>query len=114
MCIRDRFNGVLLGTMISTLMVLGWNRPYTVYKYVFDKSSKKYFVDYLKKVVFLLFTGIVTTAVTSVVTISQVFINLIVKGIIVLVIYSILLMVFYRNNEYLRFYLKMIKKWFLV
>ncbi len=108
------FNGVLLGTMISTLMVLGWNRPYTVYKYVFDKSSKKYFVDYLKKVVFLLFTGIVTTAVTSVVTISQVFINLIVKGIIVLVIYSILLMVFYRNNEYLRFYLKMIKKWFLV
>ena len=61
-----------------------------------------------------LFTGIVTTAVTSVVTISQVFINLIVKGIIVLVIYSILLMVFYRNNEYLRFYLKMIKKWFLV
>ena len=42
------FNGVLLGTTVSTLMFTFWIEPYVLYKFVFNISPLKYFILLLK------------------------------------------------------------------
>ena len=103
------FNGVLIGTTVSTLMFPGWNRPYIVYKYAFNKKSNNYFKDYLIKILFLFLTGFVVVSVTNLISISNGFINLLIKGIMTTIIYIILLFLFYRNNENLKFYVNLVK-----
>lgn len=48
--------GVLLGTLISNILVPLWNRPYIVYKYLFKKSPKDYFIKLFYYTFFLLST----------------------------------------------------------
>lgn len=42
------FNGVLLGTTVSTLMFTFWIEPYVLYRFVFNISPLKYFILLLK------------------------------------------------------------------
>lgn len=39
--------GVVLGTLMSRLLVLSWYEPMVIYKYRFNKSSKRYFKKYI-------------------------------------------------------------------
>jgi O-antigen/teichoic acid export membrane protein len=39
--------GVFMGTLVSSLLVPQWNRPYIVYKYLFKRSCRSYFVKVL-------------------------------------------------------------------
>lgn len=50
--------GVILGTIISSLITCVWIEPRVLYKHGFHKSSKKYFVKYIKY--FIVFTLIMT------------------------------------------------------
>mgnify|MGYP002582582604 CR=1 FL=1 len=45
--------GVLIGTFISSIVIPCWQRPYLVYKYVLKKSSKQYFIEYLKNIIII-------------------------------------------------------------
>lgn len=103
------FNGVLLGTTISTLLFPGWNRPYTVYKYVFNKKATEYFIDYFKKTIFLIGTSVFIYFVINKINLEISFINLILKMIIVAVVYCILIVIFYRNDESFKYYIGLIK-----
>lgn len=39
--------GVFIGTLVSSILLPCWQRPYIIYKYVFKKSSREYFSKYL-------------------------------------------------------------------
>lgn len=40
--------GVLIGTIVSGLLVPNWYRPYILYKYLFKKTVKSYFIQVIK------------------------------------------------------------------
>lgn len=39
--------GVFMGTLVSSIVLPCWQRPYIIYKYVFNKSSIEYYKQYL-------------------------------------------------------------------
>ncbi|MGL5478950.1 MAG: lipopolysaccharide biosynthesis protein [Clostridium sp.] len=45
--------GIFIGTIITSLILPSWYRPYLVYKKIFSKSSKIYFVGYIKNLLIL-------------------------------------------------------------
>jgi O-antigen/teichoic acid export membrane protein len=49
--------GVFMGTLASSLLVPQWNRPYIVYKYLFKRSCRSYFVNVLMYTSVLSFAG---------------------------------------------------------
>ena len=75
--------GVLLGTLISSIAIPLWQRPYIIYKYIFKKSSKEYFILFFKYLFTILFISIITYFACEVVTFSIPTINLIVKFIFI-------------------------------
>lgn len=89
--------GVLLGTLISSL-IPAINRPYIVYKYVFNKKVTEYYTRYLKNIIIFVFTTIVIYFVTSNLNIKNLYIQLIVICIIATIIYVIIIIVFYRKT----------------
>ncbi|SKC33056.1 hypothetical protein CZ809_02585 [Photobacterium piscicola] len=65
--------GVLLGTLLSSLFVPLWHRPYVVYKYLFKKSP----LEYYKKLVFLSLSFFIIAVITKIIVdeITTVIIN---------------------------------------
>lgn len=47
-------NGIILGTIISSILLPSWQRPYIVYKFIFKRSSKVYFLNYFKDTILLI------------------------------------------------------------
>lgn len=96
--------GVFLGTLVSTLTTSFWVEPYIIHKYGFDKSIKKYVLQYVKYLIVVFFTGIVNIYVCSFIP-DNMMILLILKAIISLLISNLIfLMVFYKNNNLKYFY----------
>lgn len=89
--------GVLLGTLVSSL-IPAIDRPYIVYKYVFNKKVTEYYTKYLKNIIIVVFTTIVIYFVTSNLNIKNLYIQLIVICIIATIIYVIIIIVFYRKT----------------
>ncbi len=89
--------GVLLGTLVSSL-IPAIDRPYIVYKYVFNKKVTEYYTRYLKNIIIVVFTTIVIYFVTSNLNIKNLYIQLIVICIIATIIYVIIIIVFYRKT----------------
>jgi len=52
--------GVLIGTLISSLLVPSWHRPYIVYKHLFKSSPRRYFYKLFIFSIILLLSAIIT------------------------------------------------------
>ena len=92
--------GVFLGTLISNITVVFWIKPKMVYKYVFNKPLKNYFIMYLK----FLFIGLIPLVITNFLcsyfkepTVSQFIINCTIN---VVSINGIYLLFFWNNEEF--------------
>jgi hypothetical protein len=48
-------SGVLAGNLLSTLAIITWQKPYIVFKYIFQRNLKDYFKDFL----LYLFIGVI-------------------------------------------------------
>ena len=104
--------GVLLGTLISSIAIPLWQRPYIIYKYIFKKSSKEYFILFFKYLFTILFISIITYFACEVVTFSIPTINLIVKFLLCIAVYIVVIYILYRNTEEYNYILSLIKKGF--
>jgi len=45
------FNGIIVATTISYLVTVFWNKPFVIYKYLFEKSCFNYFINQIKYMV---------------------------------------------------------------
>lgn len=52
--------GVLLGTILSTILTSFWVEPYVIFKYIFKKGIRFYFVGYTYYLILLFLAGLVT------------------------------------------------------
>jgi O-antigen/teichoic acid export membrane protein len=95
-----QLNGVLLGTLISSVLVPFWNRPYVIYKYLFDESPWGYFVGLFK---FLLVIFILILVINNIVNVDFLYVRtglgFLYTNIIFLFTYVFVFIVFYHKNK---------------
>ncbi len=92
--------GIILGTFISYILVILWSKPLIVYKYIFKKSVKKYYISQIKKIIIISITSLIIIFIFNNIKFKLNIFNLIVKGLLCFIIYGIMiLVVYYRSNE---------------
>ena len=96
--------GVLIATPISRLMTQTWFDPYVVYKYVFKKSPRPYYKEFLLHSVITLLTG---AAIWGILEISHVGGGFIRLGFGIVLCVTVPMLVYYllfrKNQEFIQF-----------
>ena len=105
--------GIFIGTFISSLCLFFYSYPFLVYKKVFNRQPKEYFMSFaffLSEwgLVFLL-TGAVAGFYEKIVSIDNRIIDFIIRGGLVFAIANIILFVFHGRSEEFKFYINFIK-----
>ncbi|EOU1560130.1 O-unit flippase [Clostridium perfringens] len=97
-------SGVFLGTMISTVLVIFWIKPFIVYKYVFKKPLINYFKMYfyytLISFIPLFLTNILVHELKNSYCLASFIINCIIN---ILVINCFYIVVFWKNKSFIYF-----------
>ena len=92
--------GIFLGTTISTLTTAFWNQPRLVYKHIFNKPVREYFIRYIKYSGIMIITFIISRYLCNTVEVKMILLALVLKGLICLIVPSIIYGVcFYRCDE---------------
>lgn len=92
--------GVLIGTLVSSLAIPCWQRPYLVYKYIFKTSSRKYFIEYIKYIVIVIASSVLTMFISKSLIIENLFLMFIIKSMLAVIIFMLItLIVFWKTNE---------------
>lgn len=105
--------GVLLGTVLSNLFTTAIMDPYVVYKYGFEKSSKEYFIQYVKYFVLYVLLMFLLSFIFSYITVSNILIWILMAIVLFVLVNVILIIIYHKTEEYRYFYSKftpMIKK----
>lgn len=102
--------GVVLGTIISNIVLPCWNKPYIVYKYVFNTSVKRYYINYLKNILVYIFIAFVTYFVISHINLKLSLLTFVLYILIYVILYFILIFIIYFKNDNFKFYLDLFKK----
>lgn len=93
--------GIFLGTTISTLILPFWNQPRLVYKYIFNKSSLKYFYTYVIYGGITIITIILTASICDYFIEYTGLLGLIGRGLICITITNLIyLLIFYKSKEF--------------
>ncbi|MFR1824099.1 MAG: lipopolysaccharide biosynthesis protein, partial [Clostridium saudiense] len=90
--------GVFLGTIISRALTYFWHDPFILHKYIFRKSSKKYFFSYIYNFIILMIVFIITKKICNYFykgTLS----SLIVQSIICFILINGVYIIIFRNRE---------------
>lgn len=95
--------GIFLGTLISSISVCVWIEPYVLYTYGFKISPKKYFIDYMKKMILTIFLAIVVYSICMI-NINNIYISFIYKALVCLIIPNVLLYIIYRKSEEFQYF----------
>lgn len=93
--------GVILGTIISSIVLPSWQRPHIVYKYVLNRSSKEYFINYFKYIFVIAFTSILSLTLFNYFKISNLLLFIVIKIIIISIIFfGLITFLFNKKEEY--------------
>lgn len=102
--------GVFLGTIASTLLTVFWREPYLLYRYVFEKSMIKYWIEYAKYVAITGSAAFLAIHVKySLFGNSVSIFSWLISALITIVLFEGLHILVYMRNDYFRQYFKMIK-----
>ncbi|MFJ5759890.1 lipopolysaccharide biosynthesis protein [Neobacillus sp. NPDC093182] len=101
--------GVLYGTVISRLLTYFWYDPYVIFKYVFQRSVKKYFIKYIFFLLLVFISAIITNILGDLLDYSTL-INIVIRGSLSLVIPNILFFILFRKSEEFNYLLNIIRK----
>ena len=95
------FNGVILGTTVSYLSTVFWNKPYMIHKYIFRQSVFKYYLDCIIYILSLIFIYGIDCYVLGFLNINGGILSLIVSGIIISFIFVVMISImFFWRKEY--------------
>lgn len=102
--------GVFIGTLTSNFTIIFWTKPYVVYKYVFNKPLRKYFIMYFKYFILGIINLIITTFMSQAFKNNISIVSFIINCLInIIVINFIYILIFFNTNEF-KYYLILLKK----
>ena len=102
--------GVIIGTIVSSLVLPSWQRPYLVYKYVLHRSSKEYYVRQAKNIGILFVTSMLTFIIFKYVVVSKLLFRIIIKIAVTIIIFVSLIIVVHKDTTEYKYALDMLKK----
>lgn len=102
--------GVVVGSIIGSLLTADWYRPIIIFKKVFKVSVKYYFKKYIIYVSLGVFYMIITYKVCSYITINNEFINLICRGIMSISIPNIITLILFKKSKEFKYLLNILGK----
>lgn len=102
--------GVLIGTIVSSIAIPCWQRPYLIYKYVLNKSSVQYFIEYFKYTFILLICTIITLYLNSLIKIESLYILFVIKAIITIGIFLLTVFGMYRKANEMNYIFNILRK----
>ena len=94
--------GILLATTIARLTTNVWYDAYILYKIVFNKSSKDYFIQYFKNILIILFTIIIIYFfIKNLIVSTNIYICFVIKLLICIIMINLcFLIIFYNKYEF--------------
>ena len=107
--------GIILGTIFSTLLTVGWQDPYVIFHKGFRSSMKKYIYIYIKNVIILLIEMISLKFVLLIVNTYTNFSlvpHLVITIVCILIIGIIFPLVCYYNSEEEKYLFSLLKSIF--
>lgn len=102
--------GILLGTLISSLILPVWQRPYLVYKYVIHKTSKNYFVNNICYILVISVCSLISYIILSKIYISNLLLSFFVRGIFSGGIFIIAVILLYKDKEEFQYLINLITR----
>lgn len=94
-------SGVIIGTIVSTLSFSFWIKPIIVYKYIFKKNIREYFVDMFLKSTFIFICGWICWKIGENLFYEYTLLNLLNKLVICIIIPNILVVIFtFKSKEF--------------
>lgn len=102
--------GVLLGTLISTVTTSLWVEPYVLYKHGFQKKATPYFIKYCVYTLVTIFAGGVCWIICNNLPINNMYILFMTKAIICGIIPNIIFLLAYFRTKPFKMLLNILKK----
>ncbi|WP_430509945.1 lipopolysaccharide biosynthesis protein [Gottfriedia solisilvae] len=90
--------GVLLGSVISRLCTYFWYDPYVIFKFVFKRSVKEYFVRYLMYASIVFISAIITDIAGKIVHCNSI-LDIVIRGILSLIIPNLIFYLAFRKLD---------------
>jgi O-antigen/teichoic acid export membrane protein len=102
--------GIFIGTTISTVATVLWTQPLIVYKNLFKKSVKEYFIRYGFYFVLTITTCLIVTYICNSLVEGNSFFSLVLRGLICVLITNIVYIVIFFKQEEFRYIKNFITK----
>lgn len=100
--------GILGATIISRMLYSWWKEAQILFKNVFKLSSKKYLLDYIKKLIICFIVGVFTYYIANFCMFENIVLSFILKVFVCSVVPNLLFfIIFYRTEEF-KYFLKML------
>lgn len=100
--------GVLLGTTVSYVLTVAWERPYLIYKNVLKLNAKIYFLNYVLNVLKLVLITFICYFIIKRFKVSIFYIDFIIKGLIISLIYGIIILLLDCRKKEFKYLLSLI------
>lgn len=91
--------GVFMGTLVSSIVLPCWQRPYIVCKYALKTSSKGYFIKYVQYLITIIVVTLIISKILNVFFLEGKVINFIVKMLICAVIPNLAFLLLFRKTK---------------
>ncbi|MNI47710.1 hypothetical protein D3C73_1022420 [compost metagenome] len=91
--------GVFIGTVISRLCTYFWYDPYVIYKFVFQKSAKAYFLRYTWFSLLVIASAFITNTLGNMLYPHSMMINFVIRMGLCLIIPNVIFFIIFRNSE---------------
>jgi O-antigen/teichoic acid export membrane protein len=101
--------GVFIGTLISSLILPTWQKPYLVYKHVFKISSKSYFSIFIKFIFVLLGMGLITHEVLNTFFEDYTVSNYLIRIAICAIIPNIIIILLFKQSKEFKEVIRIVK-----
>lgn len=102
--------GILVATIISSMVYSWWKEPVLLFSKYFKKSSKTYFYNYISRFCLLFLIFIVCNFINRFINIGNLYVYFIVKAIITVFVFLVVFLVVYRNSYEFEFLKKILER----
>lgn len=90
--------GVFMGTLVSSVVLPCWQRPYIVCKHALKTSAKGYFIKYLKYLITVIISTVGIAALLNRYLVESTIVNFIIRMIICTILPNIIFIILYRKT----------------
>lgn len=91
--------GIVIGTTISYILTVNWIKPYFIYKFLFKKSSKNYFIREIKNLIVIIISILVSNIFSAILIPNSLFFKFIIFMVLSIVIYVFIFYLFFRKDK---------------